>query len=96
VWGSSAGAARAEHQSWSGRSAGTGDGEGGALWDEEERRSGGVAEGARQKRLEKTVRGRCGSMGMGIFWVPVYLYDGRGIRLMWVGQAGVPWWFQKP
>jgi hypothetical protein len=28
-------------------------------------------------------------MGMGIFLVPVYVYDGRGIRLMWVGQAGL-------
>jgi len=46
--GSSAGAARAEQQSWSGRSAGIGDGEGRHC---ERRRSGGMAEGARQKRI---------------------------------------------
>ena len=43
MWGSSAGAARAEHQSWSGRSAGTGDGEG-REEEEAERRRGGRSE----------------------------------------------------
>jgi len=46
--GSSAGASRAEHRSWSGHSAGTGDGEGGLYG---RRRSGGVVEGVRQKRI---------------------------------------------
>lgn len=46
--GSSVGASRAKHRSWSGRSAGTGDEEGGPCG---RRRSGGATEGVRQKRI---------------------------------------------
>ena len=65
----------------------------GALWEEEEWRRSGRSEA--EEDLEDCEEG-AGPWGWRFFWVPLYVYDGRGIRLMWVGQAGVPWWFQKP
>jgi hypothetical protein len=56
-----------------------------ALWEEEaERRRGGRNEARGARRLWKVWVD-----GDGDFLVPVYVYDGRGIRLMWVGQAGL-------